>query len=367
MAFLDFEELEDRVTLLLTSAKNKNTLHFYHLQGEIKNPVHLPRDEELEVSVHIHQGDPDHYAHSLIVIENSQYHHKLFDSIKRHVLQSGKVSDHNGVCFYAGLTMQILNALVKQLHFLESKDPVVLKIRKDLGENYVVPEKFTAFRLMYSPVCLSLVHPAVIRCFSICREAGGRSKISCSFRCFATTRTLDKFQNTVPAFVRPSQPRNYESRAFHDHASPWPLLMSKNQYPESLPFEKELAERMRQWGAVVMPLNSDPFVSEFLPTWIRHLFRIMKITEVEGSNLVALLMDTVAQTPVPAENFRYPNLKQSVHVPAVHGKTLYGHFLHSNLKLFKCVEPIVVAAFRANVATADKLFVVGTASLSVQI
>jgi hypothetical protein len=306
MTYISPEAISDRLADQLTSNRNKNTLHYF---------CSPPTQRELEVEIHRFE-DSRILGPRYIVILESHKHHRFFSAFKKHVLCRHKCTDDTSVLFFPGLTMKLLNATVAALH---RGDPLFSRLAAEIGPGYALPQRFDAILLNYDESCVSVLDPRFIRC--VTSALGFCKHISCRLRVFLDPVEPMAPGHDMPASVRPSQARAYEMA--RTRGPSWPVFAINPEQPES---ESE-----------------DPFfpvfVLEFARCWSDYLVELV-IGKNENHN--EPLQKVIERYPL-----RYERQAQSRHVPAVHGRTLYGHGLPNATQISSDIAPIIFAHFPA--------------------
>ena len=306
------EAISDRLADQLTSNRNKNTLHYF---------CSPPTQRELEVEIH-HFKDSRKIGPRYIVILESHKHHRFFLALKRHVLCKHKCTDGTSILFFPGLTMKSLNATVAALH---RGDPRLCGLAAEIGPGYPLPQRFDAILLNYDESCVSILDPRFIRC--VTNTFGFCEHISCRLRVFLDPVEPMAPGHDLPASVRPSQARTYEMK--RSCMPTWPVLAVNPDQPERVPEDPFFP---------VFVLEFEP-AEEYARCWYRYLVELIT-GKSEKQN--ESLQKVIEQYPL-----RYERQAQSRHVPAVHGRTLYGHCLPNAIQISGDVAPIIFANFPA--------------------
>jgi hypothetical protein len=364
--FIEPSYLEDKTADSLTSSRSKNTMHFFHTSNQTS-----PSTREINVSVETLLGTPSYSrAYRYIYIKDSHLHHPLFNAVKQHILCRKIKSDDRNVVFYPGLTMTLLNSVLKSIKNNDAEYPIrmdqIKKIRDTIGLDYVLPDRLDAFDIPFNDAHLLILEPGVIRCVTNAKSKTV-SRIGVNYRCFSTHETdinLVPFNNVMPAFVRPTQARNYELKHFSSSCTTplWPHRVARNIdiIPEELRIL--LHKNLNLYGYAAMSLDTDQILNEYVPAWKDYL-QVM----ISGKSGVSVDLKNLEEE----YKYRYKNQKQSIHIPAGHGRTLYGHLCPSSKGLFLLVEPIVLSACESVFGFSNKenrkQIVVGTSDIFIQL
>jgi hypothetical protein len=316
----------------------------------------------LEVGVSVTTGSccRSTTSFSTLCIQDSQHHHKLFKSIGRHYfhMRSTACQYNANMHLIPNFSLKLLNTIVRML-----QDPhlaidgetqhVIKQIRHDLGVDYHLPLSFKTFTLNYKRTCLFIINSGVVRCFTKV-ESRTLRRLSTSFKCVLLS--LESPQtNSKSLFNKSKAARNFENRVLKKPSTCWPYTSTNNYLPELLP---RLKVELKKYGAAILPLENTPVLVNHFRHWNDHLKKIMGVPSQTQLSFFDPLQ------PLPAE-YKYRNMRQhSTHFPRFHGRTQYGHFLASNLQLFKQIEPVVATAFKSMYD--DVLFTVLTAEINIQ-
>jgi hypothetical protein len=308
--------LEDWLSDLYTHSPTKSTLHFHHI---------LTDTELLEVRVCSSNTLSNHAAFNFVFIRESEKHHALFEAVRVWVLKPGFDSR-----VYPHLSMGLLNDTLRKLRDPNDKSFAVSQIRKAIGQNYALPEYFESCMFHMGPMCLLMIHPGVIRCATTC-QPDNIERLSCVFR------VQSENSSDLPNFGRPQQARNYEKNKQATNIEVWPHYITSNPC--------ELDEVLEDTTLVCVPLAENDKMRFHVTQWRGYLHDL-------GVQLESDRVDIEN-----CSKYRVETLKQSIHIPSHHGRTCYGHYLASNLDLWKVIEPIVAGVCPVGVVTTCDLAV----------
>jgi hypothetical protein len=285
--------LEDWVADSYIGSPTKNTMHFYHSKTNT---------DILEVSIcksTILNVPSLKSAFNCIYIKDSEKHFKLFNAIRIYCL-SLKADEYT----YFGLTMKYLNQIITKL-ITHSKEFEISQIRKEIGENYIIPTKFNAFMYHFPDLCLIIINPLIIRCHTtVCCPNTIRR------RCYYRIQTQSSQDLNWKNF---KQSQNYELKLCKNDKTIWPHKIT------SKPIVLEIGHDIS-----CIELKDSEVLNDLISQWDLHLLKL----RVDFRDL---------------KETGYRNVKQkhSKHIPSYHGRTGYGQFLETNLTLWKLIEPIV--------------------------
>ena len=317
--------LPDWIVDAYISSPTKYSLYFHHLKN---------RASMYEVSLKYCKESKLNEAFNTIFILGSQNHHVLFEAI-----QTQFVKNFNDKRVYPHLTMKILNETVLKLRGNHSE---VAKIRKIIGENYVLPLCFQAC-IFYLPIlCFTVIDSKIVRCHTNV-QMPNVAKWSCTYNiqedilgklgsCETASSlgikssletTCSRDTKSSPLSRVQKQARNFESKHAEKYllSSPWPYTLSNNDPPWQ---PVSMFQKSNTHPLICIEIQDVTMILEFISKWEEYLKSLIMFDKDNCLN-----------------KYRHQNQKQSKHIPNIHGQTFYGHYLETNFDLFKILESVL--------------------------
>ena len=277
--------LPDWVADSYISSPSKKSLHFHHLNSN-----------NLEMSIRVCENIVKNEAFNTIYIIDSEQHHVLFEAI-----QQTKLKYNRDKSIFEHLTMRLLNDVVKKLN---EDNKETMDIRKIIGNDYFVPECFQACIFQLSELCLSIVDCGIIRCHT-------NIQVSDMLRWSCNYKISNQYESKALPHPCARQARNFEEKC-KTRESDWPYKIPKSETEDFSNF-------------CFFKISNTSLLNKHVHEWEKYLQDLLKFDKQGNIN-----------------EYRNVNQKQSKHIPAVHGRTFYGHYIQSNLELFQLFEPLTL-------------------------
>lgn len=239
---------------------------------------------EVQLTYSTHGNNIPETFNTLFILESAKYF-KFFEAVRLF-----KLPLTQDPLLFPKLTMTLINTVVKNI---ESET----EIRQFIGQDYKLPEKFECAMFRFSEYMLTVIPANIIRCYTNV-VSPNLLRLGVCFRIGNDLKFL--------------QPRKYE----HD------LMGNESVWPYKLTAESSNVSN----DMACIILEKCTFLDTQVQTWLEHMCKLTKGPKIDNFEDVG---------------YRIAKQFQSKHIPRIHGKTGYGHYLPNTLHLLKVIEPLL--------------------------